>query len=191
MTKTNTTLHYVGGANQFNTAEAGSDLRLSRPELVIEERDLNAVQDRFIDNRLLLQTNVDDMNPEYCPYVIDRLLAAGASDAYWVPIVMKKGRPGLMLNVMCGPDTVEDVEKIIFTETTTLGIRHLPMHTHCLGKKMKRVQTCYGELSVKIGYYKGRMVQFSPEYAECEAAAREHQVPLKAVFDEVRICFMQ
>jgi uncharacterized protein (DUF111 family) len=148
-----------------------------------------ASQDRFIDNRLLLQTNVDDMNPEFCPYVIDKLLAAGASDAYWIPVIMKKGRPGLMLNVMCGHQAVDAVEEVIFTETTTLGIRHVPARTHCLGKELKKVRTRFGELRVKAGYYKGRMVQFSPEYADCEAAAAAYQVPLKTVFDEARSCF--
>lgn len=148
-----------------------------------------APQDRYIENRTLLQTNVDDMNPEYCPYVIDKLLEAGASDAYWIPIIMKKGRPGLMLNVMCGPDAVERVEEVIFTETTTLGIRHVPARTHCLGKETTLVGTRYGEVRVKAGFYKGRRVQFAPEYADCEAAAAAHGVPLKAVFDEARACY--
>lgn len=150
---------------------------------------MNTIEDKYFNNQILLQTNVDDMNPEYCPYVIDRLLKAGANDAYWIPIIMKKGRPGLMLNVMCNPNTVEAVENVIFKETTTLGIRHIGMQTHCLGKELVKVPTRFGDISVKIGYYKGEMVQFSPEYVQCEAAAQAYEVPLKVVFDEARSSF--
>jgi len=138
------------------------------------------------DQMVLLQANLDDMNPEWTSYVADRLFAAGANDVYWVPIIMKKGRPGVMLNVLAGETAVEEMERIIFRETTTLGIRRIAASVHRLSRKIVKVGTTWGEVSVKIGYLGGEEVQYAPEYRECAEIAETHGVPLKTVYDEVR-----
>lgn len=143
------------------------------------------------DGMVLLQANLDDMNPEWTTYVADALFAAGANDVYWIPIVMKKGRPGVMLNVLTGTALMERMEEIMFRETTTLGIRRLTASVHRLGRRMVRVGTPWGEVTVKVGIAGGQEVQYAPEYRECAAIAERHQVPLKTVYDAVRQAYDQ
>lgn len=141
-------------------------------------------------NMVLLQANLDDMNPEYCNYVMERLFEAGANDVYYLPIIMKKGRPGIMLNVLAARDRLEAMEDVVFTETTTLGLRYLAAEVHRLGREFVQVETPWGPVSVKVGIRDGRMVQFAPEFKDCEAAARAHGVPLKQVYEEARRRFL-
>jgi uncharacterized protein (DUF111 family) len=140
---------------------------------------------------LLMQANIDDMNPEWCSYVSDKLFAVGANDVYWIPIIMKKGRPGLMLNVLVAEGSIAAVEEVVFQETTTLGIRYLRAECHRLGREFIKVATRWGDMTVKAGFHQGRMVQFAPEFAECESVAKTNGVPLKKVYDEVRRRFME
>jgi len=142
------------------------------------------------ENMLLLQANIDDMNPELCSYVGDCLFDAGANDVYWVPIIMKKGRPGIMLNVLLDERMLAAVEEIIFRETTTIGLRYLRAACHRLGREFRQVSTPWGDIHVKCGYHRGELVQFAPEFKECEQAAKAHGVPLKQVYDEVRRLFL-
>jgi uncharacterized protein (DUF111 family) len=138
---------------------------------------------------LLLQANIDDMNPELCSYVGELLFEAGANDVYWIPIIMKKGRPGIMLNVLVNERRLEDMEEVIFRETTTIGVRYLRASCHRLARNFEQVATPWGEINVKIGYHRGQMVQFAPEFKECEQVAKQHGVPLKKVYDEVKRLF--
>jgi uncharacterized protein (DUF111 family) len=126
------------------------------------------------------------MNPELTTYVSELLFEEGANDVFWVPIIMKRGRPGVMLNVLTDRAAVESMEDIIFRETTTLGIRRLYASVHRLGRRMVQVETEWGEITVKVGVYRGKEVQYAPEYRECAEAAEKHGVPLKRVYDEVR-----
>lgn len=149
-------------------------------------------RDEHIDEQMILmQANYDDMNPEWYSYVMDRLFEAGANDVYFVPIIMKKGRPGTMLNVLVSAHLQYSIEEIIFTETTTLGVRWMQASCHRLGRDFTKVNTPWGEMSVKIGYYKNKIVQFAPEFDECKRVADTHQVPLKKVYDEVRAAARQ
>jgi len=145
-----------------------------------------------IDDRMvLLQANIDDMNPEYSSYVTDRLFEAGANDVYWIPIIMKRGRPGLMLNVLASEERLSVLEQIVFAETTTLGVRYIRADVHRLGRKTVPVDTPWGPIAVKLGYHRGELVQIAPEFRECEAAAKAHGVPLKRVYEEVRRRFAE
>ncbi|MFC0215338.1 nickel insertion protein [Paenibacillus chartarius] len=135
---------------------------------------------------VMLQANIDDMNPEWCSYVGERLFEAGANDVFWIPIIMKKGRPGVMLNVLTAEDKLQAIEKVVFAETTTIGLRYMQVTCHRLARRFFPVETKWGTITVKAGYQDGRLTQFAPEFAECERAAREHGVPLKDVYDEVR-----
>jgi pyridinium-3,5-bisthiocarboxylic acid mononucleotide nickel chelatase len=140
---------------------------------------------------VVIQANLDDMNPEFTSYITELLLSEGANDVYWIPIIMKKGRPGVMLNVLTGEDRLDMLEGIIFRETTTLGLRYMRAECHRLGRCFEKVDTRYGSISVKVGYHRGEPVQFAPEFRECEEAAKTMGVPLKAVYDEVRAAFWQ
>lgn len=147
-------------------------------------------RDEHIDDEMILiQANLDDMNPEWCSFVADRLFAAGANDVYWIPIIMKKGRPGFMLNVLAHEAKLDELESIIFSETTTLGLRYLRATCHRLGRQSFQVSTIWGKVTVKAGFYKGKMVQYAPEFKECEQIAKQYNVPLKMIYDEVRKSF--
>jgi uncharacterized protein (DUF111 family) len=142
------------------------------------------------DDMLLIQANIDDMNPEFTSYITDRLFEVGANDVYWVPIIMKKGRPGLMLNVLVHENQLDPIENIVFSETTTLGLRYLHAACHRLGREFTVVETTWGPVHVKAGFYQGKLIQYAPEFKECEAIARNHHIPLKTVYDEVKKIFM-
>lgn len=148
--------------------------------------EFNHREEHVDEHMLIIQANYDDMNPEYTGYVMDKLFERGANDVYWVPIIMKKGRPGFMLNVLVHESLLAGMEEIIFTETTTLGLRYMRAACHRLGRSIEKVETAWGSVGVKAGYHQGKMVQFSPEYRDCEKAAKEHGVPLKTVYEEVR-----
>lgn len=148
--------------------------------------------EEHIDTGLIqLQANIDDMNPELCPPIIDKLLELGANDAFWVPIVMKKGRPGMMLNVLVDEQRLDAVKTLIFTETTTLGIRYTPMHCHRLARSVEKVETVWGPVAVKVGFHKGKEVGFAPEFSDCEKIARQYHLPLKQVYDVVIQAYQQ
>lgn len=138
---------------------------------------------------IMIQANLDDMNPEWTTHVMNRLFAAGANDVFWIPIVMKKGRPGMMLNVFTARDKLEEMEEIIFSETTTLGVRYSSWTCHRLGRQFYQVETPWGYVTVKVGIHQGEIVQYAPEYADCEAISKAYKVPLKQVYDAVRVAY--
>lgn len=150
----------------------------------------NHREEHVDDGMLLIQANLDDMNPEWVSYVMDKLFDAGANDVYVVPIIMKKGRPGIMLNVLVEATRLSFIEDVIFSETTTLGIRYMHASCHRLAREFEQVDTKWGLLTIKVGYHQGKLVQYAPEFKECEQVAREYQVPLKLVYEEVRMQFM-
>src|SRR5206468_1082765 len=132
----------------------------------------------------VLETNIDDLNPELYEYVLERLMAAGAQDAWLTPIVMKKSRPAVKVSVLCASSRENDIREVLFQETGTLGVRAVPVVKHALGREQVNVETPYGRVSVKIGYLDGRPVTVAPEFEDCVRAAREAGVPAKDVYQE-------
>ena len=142
------------------------------------------VADPRTDFPVLLETNIDDMTPEIYGYLIDRLLEAGARDAFLTPVIMKKGRPGIQLTVLADPNKETELTELIFSETTTLGIRRLPVQRHILERRTDTVQTPYGPIRVKIADIGGKQ-RITPEYDDCVRIAREKQVPILDVYKAV------
>jgi len=134
---------------------------------------------------LQIECNIDDMNPEIYEYISARLFKAGASDVFFSNLIMKKGRPGILLSVICEKESAETIKKIIFTESTTLGIRTFPFRKDTLERKFEKVATIYGDLTVKRSYHNGIEVSCKPEYDECKQIADEKGIPLKEVYNEV------
>jgi uncharacterized protein (TIGR00299 family) protein len=134
---------------------------------------------------LLLECNIDDMNPEFFEYISDRLFTAGASDVYLSNITMKKGRPAVVLNVICETDKAESLKGIIFTESTSLGIRTFPFRKDTLARTFGKIKTIYGEVTVKHSYYGEKEVSAKPEYDECRRIASENGIPLKEVYNNI------
>jgi uncharacterized protein (TIGR00299 family) protein len=134
---------------------------------------------------LHLECNIDDMNPEFFDYIADRLFKAGASDVFISNIIMKKGRPGILLNVICETETSDIVKEIIFTESTSLGIRTFPFRKDTLSRKLESLQTIYGDIAVKRSYYRGKEVSCKPEFEECKQIAIEKGLPVKEVYNNI------
>ena len=135
---------------------------------------------------ILLETNIDDMSPQVAGYLMERLLSEGALDAFYTPVQMKKGRPGVLLTVLTGSEKKDRLLEIIFTESTTIGVRETGVLRHCLERKEAKVRTPYGIVRVKLALREGRVVNVQPEYEDCRTAAKKKGVALKLVMDAAR-----
>ena len=137
----------------------------------------------------VLETNLDDVSGELIGYCTTRLWEAGALDVYTTAIQMKKNRPGVTLSVLCEPAKIEKLEKILFRETTTLGVRRWPVSRHKLERKPHQVQTLWGAVAGKLGWIAGQPPSFSPEFESCSQIAQQHNVPLKDVYEAAQKAF--
>ena len=138
-----------------------------------------------IDHSLLLETNIDNMNPEVFGYLTDLLFEAGARDVYMTPIYMKKGRPGTLLSVITDESLVDGMFEILFRETTTLGVRIERVSRRKVKRESKTITTPFGEVRVKVAYGNG-FERFAPEFEDCVRIAREKGIPLLSVYEIVR-----
>jgi uncharacterized protein (TIGR00299 family) protein len=130
---------------------------------------------------VVLETNVDDLDPRLWPGVLDTLFAAGASDAWLTPILMKKGRPAHTLSVLCRPDAVAGVQAAVFASTSTIGMRIVPVGKVALERTSTSVEVLGGRVGVKLAVGGGRVVNVSVEYEDVAALAREQGLPVKEV----------
>ncbi len=137
------------------------------------------------DEMVKVEVNLDDMSPEWLGYLLDKLLQAGANDAFYIPIYMKKNRPGILLQVLCSSHKLRAIKDILFQETTTLGVRYFPLSVHRLKRRFRKVETAWGSVTVKEGLYNGVVVQAAPEYEDCKRIAEKANVPLKKVYQAV------
>jgi uncharacterized protein (TIGR00299 family) protein len=133
------------------------------------------------DEVVSIETNIDDMNPEIFPYVIEKLLATGANDAYLIPVVMKKGRPGMLLSVLVERGKIDDTLGILFKETSTIGVRIQTIERKKLLRSSKQVNTSLGLVTVKAIEISGKE-HLRPEFEECKRIAQEQQLPLIEVY---------
>ena len=139
-----------------------------------------------IDKVVVLETEIDDMNPVGCGHLIDRLLESGALDAFLVPIYMKKSRPGILLTVLTEEKFLNKVSNVVFDETTTLGVRFYRAERLKLDRKIVRVKTKYGKARVKIAIKDGKILRMSPEYEDCLKISKEKKIPLLKVYDYIK-----
>jgi uncharacterized protein (TIGR00299 family) protein len=128
---------------------------------------------------VVLESNIDDLDPRLWPSVLDALFAAGASDAWLTPIVMKKGRPAHMLSALCRPEAVAAVQAAIFATTSTIGLRIVPVGKTALDRSTASVEVLGGRVGVKVAVLDGRVVNVSVEYEDVAALAREQGIPVK------------
>jgi pyridinium-3,5-bisthiocarboxylic acid mononucleotide nickel chelatase len=133
------------------------------------------------DEVVSIETNIDNMNPEIYPYVIEKLISAGANDAYLIPILMKKGRPGIILAALAERANIDRILEIFFRETTTLGVRIQPVERRKLPRGIKQVQTHFGIVSAKVIIVDGKE-QLRVEFEECKRIASEKNLPLGEVY---------
>ena len=140
---------------------------------------------------LVMETNIDDMNPEFYDYVLDRLFAAGARDVFLSSIQMKKNRPGTLLSVIAEPSLREKLSGIIFRETSTIGIRYYPVNRMILKRTASRVKTKFGTVKVKIIEEPDGTKRTTPEYEDLKRIAEAKKIPLKVFYDEVLRSFKE
>ena len=137
-----------------------------------------------IETITVLESNLDDMNPQVFGYLMDRLLEGGALDVFSTPVQMKKNRPGTLLTVLAKPEDTDRLAKIIFAETTTLGVRVREEQRQVLQRRWQCVSTRFGEVRIKIANLNGTVTSYAPEYEDCRRIAVEQRVPLKLVMQE-------
>ncbi len=137
------------------------------------------------DKVVLVETNIDDMNPEFYDHIMEQLFSAGALDVFYTSVMMKKNRPAVKISVLVPPANREAVSHILLTETSTFGIRFSEMSRIILDRQHMEVQTPYGKVAVKVGSLDGQVIRFSPEYENCKQIARKKGIPVKMVYDAV------
>jgi uncharacterized protein (TIGR00299 family) protein len=129
----------------------------------------------------VLETALDDLSPQVLAYVAETALSRGALDVMLTPVIMKKGRPGTLLTILCNPSDSPTLERLILTETSTLGVRIRQDQRSCLDRSHATVATAYGDIRIKIGSLAGETLNVAPEFEDCRAAAARHQVAVKQV----------
>ncbi len=131
----------------------------------------------------VVETNIDDLNPQFYETAMERLFAAGALDVFLTPIQMKKNRPGTLLSVICEPAGTDAIANVILAETSTLGVRISGCERVCLERRWEEVVTEFGKIRIKLGERDGRLITASPEYEDCKRAATEHGVAIRRVYE--------
>jgi pyridinium-3,5-bisthiocarboxylic acid mononucleotide nickel chelatase len=129
-----------------------------------------------------LETNLDDLSPEITAAVMEKLFAAGALDVWLTTVQMKKNRPGVQLSVLCEEPLVERMAEILFTEASTFGLRLDRVVRLKLERRFETVRTEFGEVTVKIGFRDGRVLQVAPEFESCRATSEKSGQPLRAIY---------
>jgi len=165
------------GAGTRNSKDFPNVLRVSVGEASETEELLTANGETVT----VLETALDDLSPQVLAYVAETALARGALDAMLTPVIMKKGRPGTLLTVLCNPADSAALERLILTETSTLGVRIRQERRTCLERGHIPVATEYGEIRIKVGTLGGETMNAAPEYEDCHAAAARHKVAIKQV----------
>ena len=133
----------------------------------------------------VIETCIDDMNPEIFGFLMDRLFEKGALDVYWIPIFMKKNRPGTMVQVLCPEDCREIVIDCILSETTSLGVRYYEAQRRVLARESVLMETVYGEIAVKRIIAPNGSIRMAPEYEVCRKIALEKNIPIRIVYDTI------
>jgi uncharacterized protein (DUF111 family) len=132
----------------------------------------------------MVETHMDDLNPEIYPYVMEKIINSGAKDVFITQIIMKKGRPGTKISVLVDADKTNHIEQILFKETTTIGIRKYPIQRSILGRSEKTVDTRFGKMKVKIIEIDDQ-TYIRPEFEECKRIALKNNLSIQQVYREI------
>jgi uncharacterized protein (TIGR00299 family) protein len=141
--------------------------------------------DKAYEKAYMIECNIDDMNPELYDYVMEKSFMIGAMDVFMTPIIMKKGRPAIKLSVLCNESIEAQITETLLRETTTLGVRKYLVEKTMLAREFSKVTTNYGEVRVKNSILNGEKIKCKPEYDDCRNIAKEKNVPLNEVYEEV------
>jgi pyridinium-3,5-bisthiocarboxylic acid mononucleotide nickel chelatase len=146
---------------------------------ILAEKIVSSDPERLVE----VQATIDDMTPELLGAAIDKIREAGAAEAFFSPVQMKKSRPGILLTTLCRPDQLAEVQEIILRHTSTFGVRYREVDRLALERTFVSVTTPYGALAIKLGMLRGEVIQVAPEFEDCRKAAEKAGVPIKTVYD--------
>ncbi len=149
------------------------------------------LDESLLENIAVLETQIDDLNPQAIGYVFEQLFAVGALDVFTQPIGMKKCRPGILLTVICALEQITICEEIIFQETTTLGIRRQIQPRSILPREIHAIETEYGRVRIKVAQKNNTIINVQPEYEDCAALARKHNLPWRLIHQTAKQIFNQ
>lgn len=136
------------------------------------------------DGEVLIETNIDDMNPQFFAPLLDALFAAGALDAWLTPITMKKGRPATLVSAIAPADRRQVVESALIEHSSTLGVRTTPVERTKAARTFETVATRFGDVRIKLRAWNGRVIDAIPEYDDCVALAKANDVPIREVWND-------
>jgi uncharacterized protein (DUF111 family) len=134
----------------------------------------------------VVETNIDDMNPQFYDYAMERLFEMGVQEVFLTPILMKKNRPATLLTIICPSEKLSSVSGFLLQETTTIGLRWHEEERSRADREIQSLQTKYGRIHLKLARWEGRIVNLSPEYEDCKRLALKKRVSLKEVYEEAR-----
>lgn len=170
---------YGAGDNDFPGRPNVLRIMIGEPVTAYEE-----------DSSILIESNIDDMSPQIYEHLIGKLMGAGAHDAYLTPIIMKKGRPAILLSVLTDRATSDALLDMIFRETTSIGVRIHEVGRRKLGRELREVDTPHGTVRVKVSTRGGEILTVTPEYEDCRLLAERNRVPLKQIQEEAKAAFL-
>ncbi|MGB6370449.1 MAG: nickel pincer cofactor biosynthesis protein LarC, partial [Atribacterota bacterium] len=172
---------YGAGEKEFTIPNL---LRVSIGEKILKDENLK--NSYISDEAVLIETNIDDMNPEFYDYIMEKLFSQGALDVFLTPIQMKKNRPAHILSIIVYEQNLKEILEVLFSESTTLGVRLREIKRLRLVQQNFITETKYGKIRVKAGIFKGEIKNIAPEYEDCKKMAKQHKVPLKEIYEEVK-----
>ena len=173
------TLRAIGyGAGSADLKEKANVLRLLIGDAAASESEVGGRWDSPV---TVIETNLDDMSPQIYGYFAERALAAGALDVFSTPVQMKKNRPGQLVTLLSEPENVTRLIDLIFSETTTIGVRTYDVRRKTLNREFVPVETPLGSVRMKVSRMNGTILNATPEYEDCQRIAAERGVPLKQV----------
>jgi pyridinium-3,5-bisthiocarboxylic acid mononucleotide nickel chelatase len=136
---------------------------------------------------VIIECNIDDMNPELYDVLMERLFAAGAHDVFLTPIIMKKSRPAVIVSVLCDVGKQKAIEEVLWLNSSTFGLRAYKVAKSMLRRETVKLKTKYGEITVKSGYLNGRIIKSKPEYEDCKRLAKENGVTIQDIYESIRL----
>ena len=166
--------------HQFNSELSAIEQRLR------VSGDFAATDGNFDETVWVLETNLDDISSEIVGYTIEKLWELDVLDVYTTPITMKKNRPGIVLSVVCKKETIQKVKRILFTETSTLGLRCYPVFRTVLNREFTSVLTQWGEIECKVATLPDGSTRLTPEYESAKKIAQQNNIPLRVVYESIK-----
>lgn len=154
--------------------------------VLLGETDEATTDDCEREDALIIECNIDDMNPEIFDFVIDVLLKAGAHDVFLTPVIMKKSRPATTLSVLCSIEDETTIQELLLTQTSTFGTRKYVVGKTMLKRDFTEVTTEYGNIRVKNAYFRGKKIKSKPEYEDCRKLAEEHGVSIREIYESIK-----